>query len=133
MAQVFPKALRAGFKLTAGKYMKAYPFEEAYFLPYARQFRAALKMPLILLGGINRLDTVEQALGEGFDFVSMGRALLRDPELINRWESGDHTESLCVHCNKCMPSIYAGTHCVLVEPDSRPGHDNWPPESNLRQ
>jgi 2,4-dienoyl-CoA reductase-like NADH-dependent reductase (Old Yellow Enzyme family) len=127
MAQVFPKALRLGFKLTASKFMKTYPFEEGYFLPYARQFRAALKMPLILLGGINRLETVEQALAEGFDFVSMGRALLRDPGLLNRWQSGERTESLCVHCNKCMPSIYAGTHCVLVEPDQRPGHDHWPP------
>ena len=127
MAQVFPKALRAGFRLTASKFMKAYPFEEGFFLPYARQFRAALKMPLILLGGINRLETVEQALAEGFDFVSMGRGLLRDPDLINRWKSGDGTESLCVHCNKCMPSIYAGTHCVLVEADQRPGHDRWPP------
>ena len=64
---------------------------------------------------------------EGFDFVAMGRALLREPELISRWRAGDRSESLCVHCNKCMPSIYAGTHCVLVEPGSRPGHDHWPP------
>ena len=30
-------------------------------------------------------------------------------------------ESLCIHCNKCMPTIYRGTHCVLVAPDDRPG------------
>jgi len=29
---------------------------------------------------------------------------------------------LCIHCNKCMPTIYRGTHCVLVEPGKRPGH-----------
>ena len=23
------------------------------------------------------------------------------------------TQSLCIHCNKCMPAIYSGTHCVL--------------------
>jgi 2,4-dienoyl-CoA reductase-like NADH-dependent reductase (Old Yellow Enzyme family) len=22
--------------------------------------------------------------------------------------------SLCIHCNKCMPTIYRGTHCVLA-------------------
>jgi 2,4-dienoyl-CoA reductase-like NADH-dependent reductase (Old Yellow Enzyme family) len=126
MAQVFPRVLRPGFRLTASKFMKAYPFEEAFFLPYARQFRAALKMPLILLGGINRLETVRQALEEGFEFVSMGRSLLREPDLIKRWQAGDEVEARCVHCNKCMPSIFAGTHCVLVEPNERPGHDKWP-------
>jgi 2,4-dienoyl-CoA reductase-like NADH-dependent reductase (Old Yellow Enzyme family) len=121
MAQMFPRALRTGFKLTARRFMPEYPFEEAYFLPYARQFRAAVDLPLILLGGINRLDTVRRALDEGFPLVAMGRALLREPELVRRWQSGDATEGLCVHCNKCMPTIYRGTHCVLVPADQRPG------------
>ena len=106
--------LRLGFKLTARRFLRDYPFEEAYFLPYARQFRAALRMPLILLGGISRLETVEQALAEGFDFVALGRSLLREPGLVERWRAGDRRDSLCVHCNKCMPTIYTGTRCVLV-------------------
>lgn len=121
MAAAFPGVLRIGFLLTAKRFMPEYPFEEAYFLPYARQFRAALKMPLILLGGINRLETVERALAEGFAFVAMGRALLREPGLVNRWRAGDGRESLCIHCNKCMPTIYSGTHCVLVPPAERLG------------
>jgi len=122
MADVFPQPLRLGFKLTAKRFLHEYPFEEAYFLPYARQFRAALSMPLILLGGVSRLETVERALAEGFEFVAMGRALLREPDLIERWRSGDGRESLCVHCNKCMPTIYSGTRCVLV-PQAAPPAD----------
>lgn len=101
--------------------MPEYPFREAYFLSEARQFRAALTMPLVLLGGITRLETVQQALDEGFDFVAMGRALLREPNLVNRMREGAAQESACIHCNKCMPTIYRGTHCVLVEPEDRPG------------
>ena len=71
-------------------------------------------MPLVLLGGINRLDTIERAMAEGFEFVALGRALLREPDLINRFRAGDTDEGLCIHCNKCMPTIYRGTHCVLV-------------------
>jgi 2,4-dienoyl-CoA reductase-like NADH-dependent reductase (Old Yellow Enzyme family) len=114
MAAMFPQPLRMGLKLTAKRFMPEYPFEEAYFLPYARQFRAALSMPLILLGGINRLDTVQAALDEGFAFVAMARALLREPDLIERWRTGEPRDGLCVHCNKCMPTIYQGTRCVLV-------------------
>jgi 2,4-dienoyl-CoA reductase-like NADH-dependent reductase (Old Yellow Enzyme family) len=121
MAAMFPPPLRLGLRLTAKRFMPSYPFEEAYFLPYARQFRDALSMPLILLGGINRLDTVHQAMADGFAFVALGRALLREPNLVNRWrEQADH-EGLCVHCNKCMPTIYRGTHCVLVPAEERPG------------
>jgi 2,4-dienoyl-CoA reductase-like NADH-dependent reductase (Old Yellow Enzyme family) len=125
MAAIFPRPMRLGFKLTAKRFMPEYPFEEAFFLPYARQVREAVSMPLILLGGINRLETVHDALNEGFEFVAMGRALLREPDLINRWSGGDQRSSLCVHCNKCMPSIYQGTHCVLVPLGERPGHDAW--------
>ena len=64
-------------------------------------------------------------MAEGFDFVAMGRALLREPDLINRWKTGSQADALCVHCNKCMASIYAGTHCVLVPEGQRPGHADW--------
>jgi 2,4-dienoyl-CoA reductase-like NADH-dependent reductase (Old Yellow Enzyme family) len=121
LARAFPLALRLGFRLTARWFVREYPFEEAYFLPYARQFRAALKMPLILLGGISSLDTVYQALTEGFSFVALGRGLLREPDLVTRWRQKVAHESLCIHCNKCIPTIYSGTHCVLVAPRDRPG------------
>lgn len=109
-----PKLVGWGLKLYGPRIFPEYPFEEAFFLPMARQFRAALSMPLILLGGINELRTVEGALAEGFDLVAMGRALLRQPDLVNRLADGRAQAGLCVHCNKCMPTIYSGTRCVLV-------------------
>ncbi|HUE06849.1 MAG TPA: NADH:flavin oxidoreductase [Acidimicrobiales bacterium] len=115
-----PPPLRLGFKLIGHRFLKSYPYEEAFFLPFARQFRAALTTPIILLGGISELATIEAALAEGFAFVAMARALLREPDLPNRMQAGTATSSLCIHCNKCMPTIYSGTRCVLVadRPDS---------------
>jgi 2,4-dienoyl-CoA reductase-like NADH-dependent reductase (Old Yellow Enzyme family) len=120
MAAMFPQPMRTGFKLFGKRFLPSYPFEEAYLLPYARQFRAALDMPLILLGGINRRDTIEHAMADGFEFVALGRALLREPDLVNRLQDHKAEAGLCIHCNKCMPTIYRGTHCVLVPP-SVPG------------
>jgi 2,4-dienoyl-CoA reductase-like NADH-dependent reductase (Old Yellow Enzyme family) len=114
MAAAMREPIRTAFKLFGKRFLPEYPFEEAYFLAYARQFRAALRMPLILLGGVSRLDTIERAMAEGFEFVAMGRALLREPDLVEKLRSGASRESLCVHCNKCMPTIYRGTRCVLV-------------------
>jgi 2,4-dienoyl-CoA reductase-like NADH-dependent reductase (Old Yellow Enzyme family) len=115
MAEMFPGILKTGIKLFGGKFFKEYPFEEGYFVPYARQFRDALSMPLVLLGGINRLDTIATALDDGFEFVQIGRALLREPELVSEMQKDPERTGLCIHCNKCMPTIYTGTRCVLVD------------------
>ena len=121
MAAQFPQPMRTGIRLAGRAFLRSYPYHDAYLLPYARQFRAAVDLPLVLLGGVSERATVDRALDEGFEFVAMGRALLREPDLVRRWQAGDAADSLCIHCNKCMPTIYEGTHCVLVPEDQRPG------------
>ena len=32
---------------------------------------------------------------------------------------GEADAGVCIHCNRCMPTIYTGTRCPLVDP--RPG------------
>ncbi|MGW4098861.1 NADH:flavin oxidoreductase [Mycobacterium sp. NPDC004974] len=108
-----PTVVGLGLRVLGPRLFKTYPFEEAFFLPLARQFREALTMPLILLGGINELATVQTALDESFEFVAMARALLRDPALVNRFQDGTAAAGLCVHCMKCMPTVYSGTRCVV--------------------
>ena len=115
-AATLPQPIRLGFRVVGKRFMKEYPFEEAYFRAQARQFLEMLDLPLILLGGVNRIDTVESALGEGFFFVAMARALLREPDLVARWERGERDDGKCIHCNRCMPSIYTGTTCVEAGP-----------------
>jgi 2,4-dienoyl-CoA reductase-like NADH-dependent reductase (Old Yellow Enzyme family) len=115
-AAQFPQPTRAGIRLAGGRFLRSYPYEEAYLLDRARQFRAALSMPLILLGGITRKETMDLAMAEGFAFVAMARALLREPDLVRRIQADAATTSLCIHCNKCMPTIYRSTHCFLADP-----------------
>ena len=109
-----PAVVGLGLRLMGRRIFPELPYEEAFFLPFARQFRDALSMPLVLLGGINERDTIDQAMAEGFEFVAMARALLREPDLVNKMQLGQSAAGLCVHCNKCMPTIYSGTRCVLV-------------------
>jgi 2,4-dienoyl-CoA reductase-like NADH-dependent reductase (Old Yellow Enzyme family) len=117
--ETLPWFLRPGFRLVGSKFLRSYPYQEAYFREMAEQYRDALDVPIILLGGISELATAQAAIDDGFDFVAMGRALLHDPDLVNRYQEGTATTSGCVHCNRCMPTIYTGTRCPLVEP--RPG------------
>jgi len=117
MAAALPGVQGLAFRVAGRALFRAYPFEEAYFLPLARQFRAALTLPLILLGGITTRASIEQAMTDGFEFVAMGRALLREPDLVRKLAAGEVAGGTCVHCNKCVPSIYSGTRCVLDNPD----------------
>lgn len=103
-------ALRWGAKLM----MRNYTFEEAFFMPLARRFRAAVKMPLMLLGGVNHQATMEGAIAEGFDLLAVGRALIRQPDLVQRIAAGDFDGSLCTHCNRCVAYVgHAPTTCPL--------------------
>src|SRR5689334_3900488 len=113
-AAQFPPPVRLALRASGNRFLRSYPYQEAYLLDRARQFRAALRIPLILLGGITRKETMDLAMAEGFAFVAMARALLREPDLVQRIKADPRTRSLCIHCNKCMPTIYRGTHCVLA-------------------
>ena len=57
---------------------------------------------------------MDTAMAEGFQFVAMARALLREPDLPNRIRAEASTKSLCIHCNRCMPTIYSGTRCPEI-------------------
>ncbi|MEI2640469.1 MAG: NADH:flavin oxidoreductase [Microthrixaceae bacterium] len=114
--ETLPWYLRGGFRMVGDKFLKTYPYEEAYFAEMARRFREALDLPLILMGGVSDLETAEAAIAEGFDFVAMGRALLHDPFLIDAYRTGKGSESGCIHCNLCMTTIYTGTHCPISDP-----------------
>lgn len=113
-AGVFKPPLRWGMRLTGRKFLREYPYRDAYLLDDARLFRAELSMPLILLGGITNRETMDTAMAEGFEFVAMARALLAEPDLINKIAADARYRSACIHCNQCMPTIYSRTHCVVT-------------------
>jgi 2,4-dienoyl-CoA reductase-like NADH-dependent reductase (Old Yellow Enzyme family) len=107
---------RLGMRLFAPLLIRPFPFEEAFFRASALRFRAALSLPLMLLGGVTRLDTMERAIDEGFELLAMGRALIRDPDLARRMQAGELTASRCVPCNQCVVEMErGGTRCVLRE------------------
>lgn len=110
----FKPPLRWGMRMTGTKFLREYPYRDAFLMRDAEQFRRELTMPLILLGGITNRETMDRAMAAGFDFVAMGRALLAEPDLINRIRADASVRSLCTHCNKCMPTIYTRTECVLT-------------------
>lgn len=116
MADTQKGIFKLGVKVVGRSVFKHYPYERMYFREYARQFREQLDLPIVLLGGITDLDAINTAMSDGFEFVAMARALLREPDLINRIQKDATTRSLCIHCNLCAASIFTGTNCPLSAP-----------------
>jgi 2,4-dienoyl-CoA reductase-like NADH-dependent reductase (Old Yellow Enzyme family) len=118
-AGVFRPPMKWGVRMIGKKILREYPYRDAYLLDHARKFRAELSLPLILLGGITNRETMDLAMAEGFEFVAMARALLAEPDLVNRIAADATTHSACTHCNKCMPAAFRSrpsvrTHCVVT-------------------
>ncbi|TFG03060.1 MAG: NADH:flavin oxidoreductase [Promethearchaeota archaeon] len=92
------------------------PDEENYFLPTAKLLKPLMKdCKLILVGGIKNPQSAERILNNGHtDFISMSRPLLYEPDLPQRWQSGDLTPAKCISCNQCYLSMLtAPTHCIV--------------------
>ena len=88
--------------------IKQYDFEECYFLENAKKFRAALKGPLVYVGGLVSREGIERVLDEGFELVQMARALVNDPAFVNKLKAGNiATRSGCDHRDYCMARMYS--------------------------
>ncbi|NNE58509.1 MAG: NADH:flavin oxidoreductase [Hellea sp.] len=98
-------------------------FSQLYSIDPAQQIRDAVKMPLCYLGGVQSMENINRVMGNGFDALGLGRALIFDPNLINDLKNGATSGTGCTACNKCVVMMYTpgGTSCV--EPGGKRGHD----------
>lgn len=98
--------LKYGVRLV-GKYMiPSVPFREAYFLEDALKFREALDIPLVYVGGLVSRQKIEEVLSHGFEAVQMGRALLNEPDFVNRMRREENARCNCRHSNYCIARMY---------------------------
>ena len=78
---------------------------EAYFMNFAEYLAEKVNIPIILVGGIRSLDTMEDIINNSkIEFLSLSRPLLRDPNFPNKLKNGVDSESKCISCNACYRS-----------------------------
>ncbi|MFW6217186.1 MAG: NADH:flavin oxidoreductase, partial [Desulfohalobiaceae bacterium] len=89
--------------------------DEVYYMQEANQFKQEVDLPLILVGGIRSPEVAENLVSQGqVDLISMARPLVREPDLVQRWQSGDRRPAACISDNKCFKPILngEGIYCV---------------------
>jgi 2,4-dienoyl-CoA reductase-like NADH-dependent reductase (Old Yellow Enzyme family) len=95
--------------------------QEAYFQPFSEVLKSRVQVPVILVGGLRTPRVMEQVLREGAaDLVAMSRPVIREPDLIKRWQGGDRQKATCISCNQCFINwISQPTRCYVDRPKQK--------------
>ena len=108
--------LKTGMKMMKNMMFKNYPYHELFLLDAAKKVREKVKCNLIYIGGATNPDSLVQVMEAGFDFVQLGRPLIRDAEMLNHLHQyGMDYVNGCTHCNECAPLMEHpdGIKCTL--------------------
>ena len=110
---------------------------EGYFRAAAMSLASLVDIPVVLVGGLRSIEKINQYLNEPtnearaegkpsctlpckeevtdrhtkIEYISLSRPLIREPNLIQRWQQGDTKPSLCVSCNTCYRT--PGHQCIF--------------------
>jgi 2,4-dienoyl-CoA reductase-like NADH-dependent reductase (Old Yellow Enzyme family) len=77
--------------------------EEGYFVDNAARIKAAVRIPVLGLGGNRTFAVMERFVRAGkVDMISLSRPLIRDPYLVAKFRRGEIAKSECISCNKCF-------------------------------
>ncbi|GAB5450641.1 MAG: NAD(P)/FAD-dependent oxidoreductase [Halioglobus sp.] len=110
-----------------------HPVEQ--LVPNTRAIRAAVTVPVIGAGRIEP-ESADKHIGSGhFDFLSMGRKLLADPDLPNKLAAGRRDDVRpCIYCYCCASQIYVrnAVKCAVNPETARETERSIVPSDNPR-
>jgi len=74
-----------------------------YNVDAAEAVKKAVGTPVAVVGGIRTVEDISRVLKGGkADFVSLSRPLILEPDLVNKFKSGESTAARCINCNYCL-------------------------------
>ena len=86
------------------------PEEQSFFEDAAETLD--VDVPVILTGGNRSFSPLQEIMKKGkVDFLGIARPLVREPDLPNKWQSGETTTAKCISCNMCYYNIISGLRC----------------------
>lgn len=85
------------------------PGRDAYFHNWCREVKARVDIPVIMVGGLRRPALMKAVIRDAeADLVSLCRPLIREPDLIRRWQQERDYEPTCISCNRCFEALLKG-------------------------
>jgi 2,4-dienoyl-CoA reductase-like NADH-dependent reductase (Old Yellow Enzyme family) len=101
-----PAWMRPLLKLFLTRAFKPSLPSRMYNVPAAQAIKAAVKIPVMAVGGIKTLADLQAVFNQdAADLVSLSRALILEPNLIEKFRTGKQAEAKCLSCNYCALGI----------------------------
>ncbi len=121
MAYFISEAWKKFFvKLVGEKLIPSVPFSEGFFMEDARRIQNEMKIPVVLVGGMNSMATIEKAMHEGFQFIAIARALIENPNFVNELRNEVIQKSACTICNYCVAKMYSEQMSCQLHEENMP-------------
>jgi 2,4-dienoyl-CoA reductase-like NADH-dependent reductase (Old Yellow Enzyme family) len=108
--------MKIGLTLFGKIVVQEFEYKPLFHINQAKQINAALKIPVIYIGGIKTPEHINTILNSGFSFVQVGRALIHDNNFVNNIQQNTVTKEQCDICNRCVAAMDGGgVYCVSKE------------------
>ena len=90
--------------------------QEGYNLALAKGIKQEVRCPVLSVGGFRSFEVAQRAVSEGLDGIALSRPFIWEPDLVQRWQQGDHSRAKCISCNGCFrPGLKeGGIRCVVA-------------------
>jgi 2,4-dienoyl-CoA reductase-like NADH-dependent reductase (Old Yellow Enzyme family) len=95
-------------KLAGEHLIPSVPFIEGYFMEEAKRIQDAINIPVVLVGGMNSMRTIDKAMEQGFEWIAIARALIENTNFVNDLRNELIEKSACTTCNYCVARMYSG-------------------------
>lgn len=98
----------------SGAWHQCTAIQNSYFKDDAAEIAAENNVPVILVGGNRDYYSLAEILNQtAIKYFAFSRPFIAEPDLANRWKSGDVSKSRCITCNGCCAKMDGGIKCIL--------------------
>lgn len=89
--------------------------DSLYYFDRINSFAKHTTLPISIVGGIKSIEDIEKIQNSNIPLISLGRALICEPDILTKFATGQSDKSLCVSCNRCfaVPHLHKNIRCVL--------------------
>lgn len=85
---------------------------QCYFAEYAKKIAEEVGCPVAVVGGNRNYELLEELLNtSNIEYISLSRAVLCEPDIVNKWAKDPSYVPKCISCNKCFS--LKGNTCIL--------------------
>ena len=89
------------------------------FYEISKKLAEYINIPVILLGEIRDLDTIDFVLNNSkIEYIGLARPLLCEPDIVKRWKNGSKDKSKCISCFACLKDL-RNPECIFKKKENK--------------